>query len=165
MKTLYEIAGEWKVILDYAQEEDIDEQLILDTLESLDLTEDLAQKVENYWHIIDELEANNERIKKEIDRLQGRRRTQSNNIKKLKDTLTDVLDYLDVPKIKTDTSTVWVQNNPEGLHIEDESNIPKRFWVEQKPKLDKRELLKELKETKEELPGVSIVQTRGVRRK
>lgn len=165
MKTLYEIADEMKEILEYAQEEELDEEVLQHTLESLDLSTDLAQKLENYWHVIDELEASNDRIKQEIDRLQDRRRTQRNNIKKLKDTLTDTMDYLDVQKVKTDTSTIWVQNNPESLSISDEGNIPKEFWIEQPPKLDKRKLLNRLKETEEELPGVSIEQTRGVRRR
>ena len=165
MKSLYEIADEWREILNLAQEKDIDEQVIRDTLDSMDLTKDLAQKVENYWHVIDELEASNERIKKEIDRLQARRTTQGNNVKRLKNTLTGVLDYLEIAKVKTDTSTIWVQNNPESLQIINEENIPNRFWVEQPPKLDRRELLKQMKESKEKVPGVTIKQTRGVRRR
>lgn len=165
MRTLYEIADEMKHILDYAQEEEIDEQVLLETLESMGLDEDLADKVESYWHVIEELEASNKRIKEEEDRLKARRTTQANNIKRLKNTLTDMLDYMGVQKLKTDTSTIWVQNNPEKLEITDERSIPKEFWVPQEPKLNRKELLNRLKQTGEDLPGVSITQTRGVRRR
>ncbi len=166
MKSLYEIADEWKEILDYAQEEDIDEQVILETLESLDLTEDLAQKVENYWYVIDELEASNKRIKEEEDRLKARRTTQENNIKRMKQTLIEALEFVGVEKIKTDKSTIWIQNNPIGLEVRDESKIPKRFYVDQDPKLNKRELINYLKENPDEdFDGAELRQTRGIRRR
>ena len=166
MKSLYEIADEWKEILDYAQEEDIDEQVILETLESLGLDVDLEQKVENYWYVIDELEASNKRIKEEEDRLKARRTTQENNIKRMKQTLTEALQFVGVEKIKTDKSTIWIQNNPIGLVVRDESKIPKRFYVDQDPKLNKRELINYLKENPDEdFDGAELRQTRGIRRR
>lgn len=166
MKTLYEITGELRELLELAQEEEIEEEVIMNTIESMGLDEDLEQKVENYWHVIDELEASNKRIKEEEDRLKARRATQENNIKRMKQTLTESLEFIGIEKIKTDKSTIWIQNNPHGLEVRDISKIPKRFFTEQEPKLNSRELINYLKENPDEdFDGAELRQTRGIRRR
>lgn len=166
MRTLYEITGELRELLELAQEAEIEEEVIMNTIESMGLDVDLEQKVENYWYVIDELEASNKRIKEEEDRLKARRATQENNIKRMKDTLTGALEFIGVEKIKTDKSTIWIQNNPFGLEVRDISKIPKRFFIEQEPKLNSRELIKYLKENPDEkVDGAELRQTRGIRRR
>jgi|SRR5690625_279559 len=166
MRTLYEITGELRELLELAQEEEIEEEVIMNTIESMGLDEDLAEKVENYWYVIDELEASNKRIKEEENRLKARRITQENNIKRMKQTLTEALEFVGVEKIKTDKSTIWVQNNPHSLAIRDISKIPKRFFTEQEPKLNSRELIDYLKENPgEDFDGAELRQTRGIRRR
>lgn len=166
MRPLYEITGELRELLSFAQENELDEQVIQDTIESMDLDIELEQKVENYWYVIDELEASNKRIKEEEDRLKARRITQENNVKRMKETLTRTLEVLGVEKIKTDKSTIWIQNNPHGLEVKDISKIPERFFIEQEPKLNSRELINYLKNhPDEELDGAELRQTRGIRRR
>lgn len=166
MRTLYEITGELRELLELAQEAEIEEEVIMNTIESMGLDVDLEQKVENYWYVIDELEASNKRIKEEEDRLKARRATQENNIKRMKQTLTGALEFIGVEKIKTDKSTIWIQNNPYGLEVKDISKIPKRFFIEQEPKLNSRELINYLKGNPDEMvDGVELRQTRGIRRR
>ncbi len=166
MRTLYEITGELRELLELAQEAEIEEEVIMNTIESMGLDVDLEQKVENYWYVIDELEASNKRIKEEEDRLKARRATQENNIKRMKDTLTGALEFIGVEKIKTDKSTIWIQNNPHGLEVKDISKIPKQFFIEQEPKLNSRELINYLKGNPDEkVDGVELRQTRGIRRR
>lgn len=166
MRPLYEITGELRELLRFAQENELDEQVIQDTIESMDLDTELEEKVENYWYVIDELEASNKRIKEEEDRLKARRTTQENNVKRMKETLTRTLEVLGVEKIKTDKSTIWIQNNPQGLEVKDISKIPKRFFTEQEPKLNSRELINYLKNhPDEEFDGAELRQTRGIRRR
>ena len=166
MRTLYEITGELRELLELAQEEEIEEEVIMNTIESMGLDADLEQKVENYWYVIDELEASNKRIKEEEDRLKARRTTQENNIKRMKQILTEALEFVGVEKIKTDKSTIWIQNNPHSLEIRDISKIPERFFTEQDPKLNSRELINYLKENPDEdFDGAELRQTRGIRRR
>lgn len=166
MRTLYEITGELRELLELAQEAEIEEEVIMNTIESMGLDVDLEQKVENYWYVIDELEASNKRIKEEEDRLKARRATQENNIKRMKQTLTGALEFIGVEKIKTDKSTIWIQNNPHGLEVRDISKIPKQFFIEQEPKLNSRELINYLKGNPDEMvDGVELRQTRGIRRR
>lgn len=163
MSTLYELTGTMKHLLDLAQSGEIEQETIDATIESMDLKTDVENKIESYVIVMDELKAQSKRIKDEEKRLAERRRSIEKNEKRMKDTLLDQMKLIDIPKIKTDKYTIWYQNNPMSLLVNDESNIPKRFYNEQKPKLDKKALLNELKASDEEIDGVEIRQTEGVR--
>lgn len=164
LKTLYEISGELKELLDLMQSAEVDEETIQDTIESTGLKDDFRNKIDGYLYVIDDLEASNKRIKKEEDRLAERRRMQEKNIRKMKDMLTDTMQLLDIQKERTDKYTVWVQNNPIKLNIEDEQFIPKEFYEEQKPKLNRKKLTDYLKEG-HEIKGTELTQTKGVRKR
>jgi|SRR5690625_617931 len=164
MATLYDIAEEIKELLDLMQSAEVDEETIQDTIESTGLKDDFKNKIDGYLYVIDDIEASNERIKKEEDRLAERRRMQEKNIRKYKKILTDTMQLLDIQKERTDRYTVWVQNNPIKLNIEDEQFIPKEFYEEQKPRLNRKKLTDYLKEG-HEIKGTQLTQTKGVRKR
>ena len=166
MKTLYDIAEEYRELLDLMQSAEVDEETIQDTIEATGLKDDFRNKVDGYLYVIDDLEASNKRIKNEENRLAERRRMQERNAKKMKDMLTDTMQLLDIQKERTDRYTVWVQNNPIKLNIEDEQFIPKEFYEEQQPKLNRKMLTDYLKENKNKsIKGVELTQTKGVRKR
>jgi len=164
MATLYDIAEEIKELLDLMQSAEVDEETIQDTIESTGLKDDFKNKIDGYLYVIDDIEASNERIKKEEDRLAERRRMQEKNIRKYKKILTDTMQLLDIQKERTDRYTVWVQNNPIKLNIEDEQFIPKEFYEEQKPRLNRKKLTDYSKEG-HEIKGTQLTQTKGVRKR
>jgi len=163
MATLYDLTDTMKQLLNMAQSGEVEQETIDATIESMDLETDIENKIESYIIVMDELKASSARIQDEIKRLRGRKTTQDKNLKRLKDTLLDQMKLLETPKVKTDKYTIWYQNNPESVRVSDETKIPKRFFKEQKPKLDRRALLDELKATEEEIEGVEVTQTEGVR--
>ena len=163
MTTLYELTATLRHLLDLAQSGEVEQATIDATIESMDLKTDVEKKIEGYVIVMDELKAQAKRIKAEEERLAGRRRSIEKNEKRMKDTLLDQMKLLETPKVKTDKYTIWYQNNPESIRVSDETKIPKRFFKEQKPKLDRRALLDELKATDEEIEGVEVTQTEGVR--
>ena len=166
MKTLYDIAEEYRELLDLMQSAEVDEETIQDTIEATGLKDDFRNKVDGYLYVIDDLEASNKRIKNEENRLAERRRMQERNAKKMKDMLTDTMQLLDIQKERTDKYTVWVQNNPIKLKIEDEQFIPKEFYEEQQPKLNRKKLTDYLKENEDKsIKGVELTQTKGVRKR
>ncbi|HJB24122.1 MAG TPA: siphovirus Gp157 family protein [Candidatus Jeotgalibaca pullicola] len=166
MKTLYDIAEEYRELLDLMQSAEVDEETIQDTIEATGLKDDFRNKVDGYLYVIDDLEASNKRIKNEENRLAERRRMQERNAKKMKDMLTDTMQLLDIQKERTDRYTVWVQNNPIKLNIEDEQFIPKEFYEEQQPKLNRKMLTDYLKENKNKsIKGVELTQTKGMRKR
>lgn len=65
-------------------------------------------------------------------------------------------------KFKTALNSYSIANNPPSLDITDESLIPKQYYIEQQPKLDKKELLKVVKDGLE-IKGVELKQSRSLR--
>lgn len=130
-----------------------------DTLEALE--DAIEDKAENYAKVIRNIESQVSAIKDEEKRLSERRRSLENNITRLKETLQETMIYNDKRKIKTDLFSFNVQKNPPSIKVTDESIVPKRFYVEQAPRLDRKALTKELKES--EIPGVELYQGESLR--
>ena len=158
MATLYELTDTMKHLLDLAQSGEVDQETIDDTIESMDLTTDIERKIEGYAIVMDELKASNERIHNEEKRLADRRRVQQNNYNRMRETLLDRMKLLKLDKVKTDKYTVSIRQNPVKVVVSDESNIPKDFFIEQRPKVDRKKLKEHLENTGEELEGVELRQ-------
>lgn len=162
-QTIYDLTQPFEMLLNLMQSGDIDEETYQDTIASLDLS-DIENKVDSYIYVMDELKASSERIKSEEKRLADRRKSQEKNLKKLKETLLDVMKVTSKEKLKTDKYTVWTQNSPVSIQIKDEENIPKQFYEEQAPKLNKKALKDYLIEHEnEEIEGVELSQSEGIR--
>ena len=164
MKTLYDISNEYKELLDLMQSAEVDEQTIQDTIEATGLKDDFRNKIDGYLYVIDDIEASNERIRNEEKRLASRRQMQEKNVRKMKDMLTDTMQLLEIQKERTDRYTVWVQNNPIKLSIQDDQFIPKDFYEEQQPQLNRKKLTDYIKEGKE-IRGVELTQSKGLRKR
>jgi len=142
------------------QEHEELDQSYIDTLESID--EALEVKADNYIKVIKSLESDNEAIDEEIKRLRQRKTTYDTHIKRMKESLQNMMEETGKTKFKTALNSYNIQNNPPSLNIVDEKLIPKDYWVSQAPKLNKKDALAELKEGKE-IPGVEVKQTRSLR--
>ena len=112
--------------------------------------------------VIKSLEADNHAIDEEIKRLRQRKTSNQNGVKRLKESLQKVMEQTGKEKFKTSLNSYSIANNPPSLDIIDETLIPKQYYVEQKPKLDKKELLKAVKGGLE-LKGVELKQSRSLR--
>lgn len=150
MATLYELTGSYLKLLDYA--EDTDPTLFHDTLDSIDGA--IEDKAENYAKVDKELSKDEVALKEEAQRLTARANVISNNRKKLKQSLQDSMEKLDKKKIKTPEFTIYIQNNPASVSVEDESLIP-AYLTKQKVTIDKSRISKLLKEGKE-IPGAEL---------
>lgn len=160
MSTLYELSETMYELLNLMQSGEIDDETYQDTIESLDLQNDFENKVGNYVHVIKELEANNEVLRNEEKRLAKRRRSQEKNIVRMKETLLDTMKLVEEERIDTGTHKVSTRKGPVKLKIVNEDFIPKKFYKEQAPKLDRRELLAYVKDN--ELKGIELEQSEGV---
>ena len=163
---LYELSSGYQRLLDLLESVDVTSdqeyaKTLQDTLDSLnDAFED---KAEGYVRIANQLNHDIKMVKEEISRLNEKEVALVNNLTKLKNILATEMDQTGKTKIKTPSFTIWVQNNPQSLQINNEWSIPKQFYIEQAPKLDRSGLLKHLKSTDETIDGVEITQTRGLR--
>lgn len=131
-----------------------------DTLESLN--DAIEEKAVGYAKVIKNIEGQVLAIKEEEKRLAERRRSLESNIKRLKENLE--LSMLDTgkKKIKTNLFTFNIQKNPPSVKILDEEAIPSDYLVKQKPKIDKKAIINDMKNGVE-VEGVEIKQGESLR--
>lgn len=155
---LYELTENYAKLLEMAEEMDTD--AIVDTLEALQ--EAIEDKAENIAKLIRNLEADVKVIRDEEKRLAERRQVIENKVERLKSYLQEQLEIAGIDKVKRPTITVAIQKNPPSVDIIDETLIPADFLIPQPAKIDKKSILERLKNG-EEVPGVVLKQTKGVR--
>lgn len=145
--SIYELAEQYKIVEEMLFDEETDEQVIFDTLESIN--GEIEDKADNYAKLMKNLSLTAEAIKVEEDRLASRRRSYENRVQRLKTTLQANLEWLGKTKFKTDLFTFSVATNGGKQPIsitENLGDIPGKYLIPQPPKVDTdavRELLKE----------------------
>lgn len=159
MSTLFNLTDNYKQVYDLIAEQG-DEQALNDTLESIN--DALEDKADGYVSVIKSLESDNKAIDDEIKRLQQRKTTNKNGIDRLKESLKESMKSTGKTKFKTALNSYNIQNNPPSLNVIEEKHIPSDFWLSQAPKLDKKALLKHIKEN-DDVDGVEIKQTQSLR--
>lgn len=158
MSTLFNLSDQYKQVLEIIQESE-DDKALIDTLESIN--DSIEAKADGYIAVSKTLEAENDAIDIEIKRLQERKKKNNNGIERLKSTLLDAMEYTGKTKFKTELHNYSIRNNAPSIQIKDDTKIPKQFYVEQEPKLDKRELLKFVKDNGE-FDGVELKRSKSL---
>lgn len=149
MASLYELTEDYENILNMLYDGETDEQVILDTLESIE--GDIEDKADNYAKIIKTLMADSEMIKQEEVRLYARRKALENRAGRLKTTLEENMKFIDKTKFKTALFSFNIQKNGglQPLFITDNVlDIPGKFLIPQPP-LPNNEAIRKLLADKE----------------
>lgn len=144
---LYELTEEFLQVLNMLEDEDIDEQMIQDTLESIE--SEIEDKADGYAKIIKTLEADVDGIQKENDRLTARKKTYENRIKWLKENLEICMRATGKKKFTTDLFSFNIQKNggKRKLTIDvDVENIPEEYRIKQPDAVNGDKLREYLKE-------------------
>lgn len=163
MANLYELTDQFKEAeYLYNTAESLEEMLEAEQY-LIEAEVDLTEKAENIAKWIKNLEAERDTFKKESDRLAAKAKSFENKVISLKRYLQDNLEVAGVDKVKGELFTVSLQNNAMSLDIESIEHIPAEFKRTPEPVVNKRELLKYIKETGEVFEGVEVRQTRSVR--
>ena len=156
MSTLYDLTNEFKELLFLAETEDLDEQTLADTLESLGY--ELEDKADGYAKVMRELEGQAETLKSEIGRLNNRKRTIESNIERMKSSLQDSMQVSGKTKFKTDLFSFNIAKNGGKQALDIYDKVPKEYSVVKlEPDKDK---IRQALENGEELP-FAILQERG----
>lgn len=158
--TLYDLTNDFITVLEMAQDPEIDEQVIADTLEMIG--GDIEYKADGYAKIITQLSANVEILTSEIKRLSDRKSAISKNIDKMKSMLTYAMNSTGKTKFKTDFFSFNVQKNPLSLVVDDVEKIPQEYLIPQEPKVDKKAITALIK-SGEPCDYAHLEQTEGVR--
>ena len=145
MATLYEIKGQFKELMEMADECNLTQADIKDTLEGLDY--ELEEKADAYAKVIRTLECDVDSVDAEIKRLTDKKRRIQNNISSMKRSLESTMIELGRKKIKTPLFGFNIQKNPPSVNILDESKVPDNFRIKQPDKIDRKSIIAELKES------------------
>ena len=159
MASLFDLSTDYQQLYDLIAEQE-DEQILKDTLASIN--DAIEDKADGYVAVIKTLEGDNKAIDEEIKRLRQRKTSNQNGVKRLKESLQEVMEQTGKVKFKTALNSYSIANNPPSIEVTNESLIPKQYYIEQQPKLDKKELLKVVKDGLE-IKGVELKQSRSLR--
>ena len=160
MATLYELTAEYMELLNMAEEEELDPQVLADTLEGMD--GELEQKAENYAMMINTLNGQADMLSAEIKRLTERKKTIENNSKRMKESLGNAMNSTGKRKFKTLLFSFGIQKNPPVLVVDDEDKVPEEF-VKVKKEIDKAALKKFVKDNENGLDFAHLEQTESLR--
>ena len=108
--TLYDLNVQMQTILEMAEDGDLDQKLIADTLEGVE--GEIEDKLDSYGVVMNELQMDVAKIDQEIKRLTEKKRLINNNIDRMKNvvqyTMTEVLN---TKKVKGEKFTWSIQKN------------------------------------------------------
>ena len=108
MSNLYQLTNDYETVLNMLYDEDADEQMILDTLESIE--GEIEDKANNYAKIIKELEAKQNARKEEAKRLTESAKVFENRVKALKSNLFNSMKATGKTKFATDLFSFNIAN-------------------------------------------------------
>ncbi|UXS30183.1 siphovirus Gp157 family protein [Staphylococcus delphini] len=159
MARLFNLTDAYQQVYDLIAEQG-EESALIDTLQSIN--DALEDKADGYVAVIKTLETDNVAIDEEIKRLRQRKTSNQNGISRLKESLQFAMESTGKEKFKTALNSYSIAKNPPSLDVTEESLIPKEYWVSQAPKLNKKDLLKDIKNGAD-IKGVEVKQTRSLR--
>lgn len=122
---LYTLTENWKQVADMLYEEDIDEQCVLDTLESIE--GEIEDKADNYAKIIKEFEALRDARKAEAKRLVDSAAVLDNRIKILKNNLFNVMKETGKTKFNTELFSFNICKNGGKQALTIDGEVPEQF--------------------------------------
>lgn len=159
MATMFERTAEIAFLYRLMEQGELDQETLEDALSVS--KEELGIKLDSYTRVIKELEAENEAIKKETERLEARKKTNENHIKTMKEAMKYAVLTAEpeAKKIKTTLFSYGVQNNAPSVVIDESyiENIPAEYLRVKEPEIDKKKLLEDLKAGKD-LEGIAHIE-------
>ena len=157
---LYELTENYRNLQELLDNPEIDQEIITNALD--EVGEQLEEKAENIAKLIKTLEVEVNGYKTEEKRLADRRKTLENRITGLKSYIDAAMKATGKKKFKGQLFSFNIQKNPPSVNITDSTLIPKEYYIEQEPVLDKKTVLAELKNGVI-VPGAELKQTESLR--
>lgn len=137
---LYEMTVATRQLYELLDNEEIDEQTIADTLEAMGVEE----KLEGYCQVIRQYEAERDMLKAEKERIDKKIKVCENAVNRMKKAIIDFMKASGSTKSTAGTFTVSLSTS-KATKIIDESLIPKKYFIKQEPKIDKKAIWEMLK--------------------
>lgn len=159
---LYELTGEYIRLMQMLEDAFVeDEAEIAAAMEAV--TGDIEDKADAYARMMKNLLGDVDRLEQEEKRLKARRMALENRVDRLETAIQNAMELTGTKKLKTSIGNWSIQKNPLSVSEVDVEKVPARFLIEQPPKVDRRAILEEFKQTGELFDGVTITQGESVR--
>lgn len=162
MAKLYEIKNEFNELLLMADEQGLSLDDIKDTIDGIEF--EFEEKADSTAKMIRTLIADADAVKAEKDRLADREKALRNSADNLKKYLETMMLEVDKKKFKTKLFSFNIKKNAPSVKVEVEELLPKKYLIPQPDKVDKKQLLKDLKAgVIEANENMRLVQTESLR--
>ena len=149
--TLYEMTAAQKELYELMTSGEIDEEVYADTLEGIGI----AEKIEGYCVVENELSGDLDKIESEIKRLTAKKAAIENNVKRLRLRLGDCLLTMNTTKYNAGTYTVYRRETQQVI-IDDPQKIPAEFMKTKVSEAPNKALIKERIKSGEEIAGAHL---------
>ena len=154
LPTLYELADEFKDALENLT--DLDDQAVIDTLESLEgefklKSTNVAKYNKNLENILDGM-------KEAESNMRQRRVSLEKKIHHMREYLRNNLEKSGIKQIDAPDISISMQKNPYKVVINNENEIPEDFIDTKETKTVNKEKIKEALKDGKEVPGCELVQ-------
>lgn len=160
MSKLYELTGQYNQLWDMVNDE-ADLEVLQDTMEGLE--GEISDKAEGIAKLMKSIEADENGIKAEEERLYARRKALENRRTSIKGYLESQLIGTGIDKVKGTMFTVSIQNNPPSVKLASEN------WTDYSEKyhkvvhsIDKKAIMEDLK-SGVTIEGAELQQTKSLR--
>lgn len=162
MAKLYEIKNEFNELLLMADEQGLSLDDIKDTMDGIEF--EFEEKADSTAKMIKTLIADADSVKVEKDRLAKRETALRNSANNLKKYLETMMLEVKKKKFKTTLFSFNIQKNPKTVEVEVEELLPKKYLIKQPDKVNRKQLLDDLKAgVLEENENMRLVQTESLR--
>lgn len=125
MNNLYKLNEAWQELANMLYQDDIDEQAIIDTLESIE--GEIEDKADNYAYIIAGIENDVNACKAEKARLEKRQKVLKNRENRLKNYLADIMRNTGKTNFKTQLHTFRIQKNGGRRALSIDGEVPVEY--------------------------------------
>lgn len=159
MAKLYELANNYRNLIELIDREDVEQDLIQNALK--ECQGDIEEKVDNIIKLIKNTESDIEGYKVEEKRLNARRKSLENTVTSLKNYLDSSLKSLGLKEVKTTLFTCKFQKSKASVEVLDQEVIPREFIVTEE-KVDKKKLYEALK-AGQEVEGARLKENESLR--
>ena len=157
--SLFELSDRYNELMRKIEDDpELDPKLVKDTIASIE--ESMADKYDNIWTFIKDLEAQVKLRKEYIVAKQKEVKSYQAKITSLKEYAIQEMNATNKKKIRTEHYTLSIRNS-HRVAIKDESLIPKEFLEDQAPKIKKKEITKAFKEG-QKVPGAEYVDSQSL---
>ena len=140
MTRLYELENTYLKIQSMIENDD---ELLNDTLDSIDFKNDFEDKLIGYGKVVLNIKSDVDAIKAEEQRLTKRRKSMESKIDYLQGRMLDAMKLVDVKTINDPILTIKLRNN-KRVSILDETKISDKYLVPQQPKISKSDIRKDI---------------------